>query len=497
MLYNTLRPDTESGLSRAGCLFHDKEFMRKSDLRFSVILVPLDYIMIVAAGLSAYFLRFSEVSTEIRPVIFSLPVSDYIAIVCILALVWLVIFSFTGLYNLRELGSLKIELKKVVIGCSLGLVAVVIFIFFYRELFSSRFIVLAGWLLTMLYVGIGRIIMTLIRRFLFRHGQGVHSVVMVGESQTADHLVREFARRPGLGFVIVKRLVDFSMESAKELEGLLAVREVDEIIQADPNLSKSDRLRLFDFADEHHLVYKYAADLLETKVLRVEVDELAGIPIVEVKKTPLEGWGRVAKRIGDIVGALFLITLTSPIMLLVIIAIKLDSRGPIFFSRLDDDSPLYRIGQAGKKFRYLKFRSMLVRTDSMRYNELADRNVRADGPMVKIKDDPRVTRVGKFIRRFSIDELPELFLVLAGSMSLVGPRPHLPEEVDKYESRHKKVLTIKPGITGYAQVSGRSDLSFEEEVRLDIYYIENWSIASDIIILLKTPLAVLRPRVAE
>jgi lipopolysaccharide/colanic/teichoic acid biosynthesis glycosyltransferase len=140
---------------------------------------------------------------------------------------------------------------------------------------------------------------------------------------------------------------------------------------------------------------------------------------------------------------------------------------------------------------------MLNKVDSMRYKELADRNIRNDGPMVKIKDDPRITRVGRFIRRFSLDELPELFLVLRGSMSLVGPRPHLPEEVAKYESRHKKVLTIKPGITGLAQVSGRSDLTFDDEVRLDTYYIENWSLVFDIIILLKTPLAVLRPRQAE
>ena len=137
---------------------------------------------------------------------------------------------------------------------------------------------------------------------------------------------------------------------------------------------------------------------------------------------------------------------------------------------------------------------MVPGTDSLRYTSLADRNVRDDGPMVKIKDDPRITRVGKFIRRFSIDELPELFLVFIGSMSLVGPRPHLPEEVAKYERHHKKVLTIKPGITGLAQVSGRSDLSFEEEVKLDIHYIENWSLARDIRILLRTPMAVLRHR---
>lgn len=471
--------------------------MKKSDLFFSVLLLPVDFAMVVLAGLSAYYLRFAEATTEIRPVIFNLPAGEYVSILLAIAIVWLVIFAFSGLYNLRELGSLKNELRKVVLGCSLGLVAIVIFIFFYRELFSSRFIVLVGWLLAMLYIGIGRILITVLRRFLYRYGVGVHTVVVVGDNQTAERLVKEYSTRWGLGIQVVKRLPDFSAETAKDFEEFVTVKQIDEVIQADPNLSKADRLRLYDFADEHHLIFKYAADLLETKVLHIEVDDLSGIPIVEVKKTPLDGWGRVAKRLGDIIGSLLLIVITSPIMIITALAIKLDSRGPIFFSRRDDDSRLYRIGQAGKKFRYLKFRSMLDRVDNLRYTELADQNLRADGPMVKIKNDPRVTRVGRFIRRFSIDELPELFLVLVGSMSLVGPRPHLPEEVAKYEGRHKKVLTIKPGITGLAQVSGRSDLTFEEEVRLDIYYIENWSIISDLIILLKTPLAVFRPRATE
>ncbi|MFA6369613.1 MAG: sugar transferase, partial [Patescibacteria group bacterium] len=192
-----------------------------------------------------------------------------------------------------------------------------------------------------------------------------------------------------------------------------------------------------------------------------------------------------------------LIALLSPVFLLTALAIKLDSRGPVFFSRRDDGTPVTRVGESGRPFRYFKFRSMRDKVDSMRYNELADRNIRGDGPMVKIKDDPRVTRVGKFIRRFSIDELPELFLVFAGKMSLVGPRPHLPEEVAKYEHHHKKTLTIKPGITGLAQVSGRSDLLFEEEVKLDVYYIENWSLLLDFSILLKTPAAVLKKREAN
>jgi lipopolysaccharide/colanic/teichoic acid biosynthesis glycosyltransferase len=167
------------------------------------------------------------------------------------------------------------------------------------------------------------------------------------------------------------------------------------------------------------------------------------------------------------------------------------------FSKKDDGTHLSRVGEGGKPFNYFKFRSMIPYSDSMRYNELAQKNVRTDGPMVKIKDDPRVTKVGRFIRRWSIDELPELFLVFAGKMSLVGPRPHLPEEVAKYENHHKKSLTIKPGITGLAQISGRSDLLFEEEVKLDVYYIENWNLLLDLSILLKTPWAVIRSRDAQ
>jgi exopolysaccharide biosynthesis polyprenyl glycosylphosphotransferase len=337
----------------------------------------------------------------------------------------------------------------------------------------------------------------LIQRSLFKHGVGVHKTVLVGNSQTTDNLMRYYSANNDCGVEVVKRLRNFNLEDSQELEEFLKAKEVDEIIQSDPNLSKAEVLRLYDFSDENHLTFKYAADLLGAKVLKTEVAETAGIPIVEVKKTPLDGWGRIAKRIFDIIGSIFLIILTSPLILLSILLIKIDSHGPVFFSRRDDGSPLFRVGQSGKLFRYFKFRSMVPGTDSMRYNELADKNVRNEGPMVKIKDDPRITRVGKLIRRWSIDELPELFLVLKGDMSLVGPRPHLPEEVAKYEHHHKKVLTIKPGVTGMAQISGRSDLSFEEEVKLDTYYIENWSLSLDLSIVMRTPFAIIKGRKAE
>ncbi len=471
--------------------------MKKIESFFSALFVPVDFFLVVLAGISAYYLRFSHWSVTVRPVVFSLPFTEYFQSVLFIAVLWIIIFMLAGLYQIRTARQLAQEIQKIFFACSTGLALVAILIFFQRELFDSRFIVLIGWAFAVIYVSLGHAFIRWFQRFLFRYGVGVHKVILVGNSKTTENLLAEFSKNTKGGFSVVKRVRDFTLETAQELAEFIADREIDEIIQSDPNLSKAETLRLYDFANENHITFKYVADLLEVKVLQTEVTEVIGIPIVEVKRTTLEGWGRILKRIFDIVVSGLLIIIFSPVILLAILAILLDSGGPIFFSRRDDGSYVTRIGEGGMPFKYFKFRSMTPNTDSMRYNELADRNLRTDGPMVKIKDDPRVTRVGKFMRRWSIDELPELFLVFIGRMSLVGPRPHLPEEVAKYENYHKKTLTIKPGITGLAQVSGRSDLLFEEEAKLDVYYIENWSLLLDLSILFKTPFAVLKHRQAE
>ncbi|MEI6378355.1 MAG: sugar transferase [Candidatus Falkowbacteria bacterium] len=471
--------------------------MKKSELIFNVILLPLDFLLLIGAGVSAYYLRFAPAVSQWMPVYYPVPFNQYFKSIIIIALYWVAVFFLNGLYNFAEERKLSTQLKRVLVSCSLGFVLVVIYIAFVRKQLDSRFIALAAWLIAMLYLWAVRLILEVIKRLMYRAGIAVRQVVIIGDSKTAEILIHEFSVDKNLGYNVVKRFSSFGTEEAEELSKIIGYRSVDEIIQSDPNLSKAEIVRAYDFADEHHITFKYAADLLDTKVLRVEVYDLAGVPIAEVKKTPLDGWGRVLKRILDIIGSSILIILTSPIMLATAIAIKLDSKGTVFFSKLPNGELCTRVGQGGKSFNYFKFRSMQPDQHYMRYEELADKNIRGDGPMVKIKDDPRVTRVGKFIRRFSIDELPELFLVFMGRMSLVGPRPHLPEEVARYQRHHKKVLTIKPGITGLAQVSGRSDLTFEDEVKLDTYYIENWSIWKDIAILFKTPLAVFKTRSAE
>lgn len=471
--------------------------LKRAEFLFTVILVPLDFILIFLAGLSAYYLRFSEYYRGVRPIIFNLPLNEYLPGLLLISALVIPVMFFAGVYSPKRGKQPAKEIARIVTGVSIGLALVTILIFFQRDLFDSRFIVLAAWAFAIIYLIIAHLLVNWLQKKLYAVGVGVREIVLVGNSQTADNLIAEFSTNKNSGYEVVRRVRDFSLETAQEMGEFIKERRVDEIIQTDPNLTKTETLRLYDFATENQITFKYVADLLEIKVLRHEVEEVIGIPVVEVKRTTLEGWGRVAKRIMDVVVSGILITLLSPLLILTALAIKLDSRGPVFFSKRDDGTPVTRVGEKGEPFVYFKFRSMRDKVDSMRYNELADRNIRSDGPMVKIKDDPRVTRVGKFIRRFSIDELPELFLVFIGRMSLVGPRPHLPEEVAKYQHHHKKTLTIKPGITGLAQVSGRSDLLFEEEVKLDVYYIENWTLLLDFSILLKTPMAVLKKRQAD
>jgi len=478
--------------------------MKRSELFFSFLLVPLDFIMFVLAGISAYYIRYASFFQNFRPVIFNLNFPSFLNGVLIISFFWTIIFAFSGLYSIKSARKLVREIYRVILASSTGFVLIVIIIFIRRELFDSRFIVLAGYLLVILYVSIGRTIIRFIQRSLFKNGIGLHKIILVGESKTSDTLIYEFSKNNNFGYKIIKRIRNFDLKTEQEINKFIKTTKVDEIIQSDPNLSKSEVLRLYDFADENHITFKYAADLLGTKVLKTEVNEIAGIPIVEIKKTPLEGWGRIVKRFFDIVVSLFLLIIFSPLMFLIAIIIKLDSRGPIFY--LD-----YRTGQYNKKFLFYKFRSMLSHlcdgegpSASKEGNKIlkelvADSklNTRQSEPLHKIQNDPRVTRFGKFIRRWSLDELPQFLNVLKGDISLVGPRPHMTLETMRYENRHKKVFTVKPGISGLAQISGRSDLSFDEEVKLDTYYIENWSLLLDLSILLRTPLAIIKKRKVE
>jgi exopolysaccharide biosynthesis polyprenyl glycosylphosphotransferase len=449
--------------------------------------------MLLLAATTAYYLRVGSFIADIRPVIYTLKPSEYLSFSVAVAIIWLLIFAFAGLYKIGKL-KLNEELSKIFLACSTGILVLIVAIFFQRELFSSRFIILAIWGFSIVYVTIGRLIIYQIQTLFLKKGVGAKKIILIGQDKNTQIIIDGLKQNPQWGYQIIKIFPSFNEQTRNEILQLSKNEELDEIIQTDPNLDRQTILDLIDFTEANHIVFKFTADIYRTKTSRLEIDTLAGLPIFEIKKTKLEGWGRIYKRIFDIIIALIFIIITSPIMIITAIAIKLNSKGPVFFSKKDDGTPVVRIGQTGKPFKYFKFRSMIDKSDSLRYSEALKKiNVR-QGPLTKFKDDPRITRVGKFIRKFSIDELPEFFLVLSGQLSLVGPRPHYPEEVAEYKDYHKRVLDIKPGVTGMAQISGRSDLSFDDEVKLDTYYIENWSMWLDLQILFKTPKVVLFPK---
>jgi lipopolysaccharide/colanic/teichoic acid biosynthesis glycosyltransferase len=245
---------------------------------------------------------------------------------------------------------------------------------------------------------------------------------------------------------------------------------------------------LIDYCAINNITYKYIPTGLQTS--KFEIGVLGGEPLIEIKNTPLDGWGRIAKRTFDIFFSLIGIILTSPILVITALAIKLNSKGPIIYKneRIGDDGKKFYV----YKFRYMKWEHCITKNNpshgkALKYEKelIAKHSVR-NGPLYKIKADPRKTEVGAFIERHSIDELPQFFNVLFGSMSLVGPRPHQEREIEKYMDYHRRLLTIRPGVSGMAQISGRSDLDFEDEYKLDLYYIENWSMLLDIIICIKT-----------
>lgn len=458
--------------------------MKRSELTISTLLVPLDYLAVLAAGIVAYRIRFGPVE-ELRPIIFSLPFPEFLRLAALIAMGWVAAFALAGCYATAARRRWRAELRRVFLGCTTGFALVLAVMFFSRELFSSRFIVLAGAVLAFLFVSVVRIATRAVERALFSRSIGAHRIVLIGTGRAADALATAFTARPGLGFRIVERVDAFPNGAEQRLTERWAERAFDEIIDATTPPDPKRLHHLIDFANDHHIPLRFAADLLAAHTTRVGVETFAGVPLVELQRTPLEGWGRVAKRLFDMVIATLLLIVLLPMFACIALAISLDTRGGILYRQ-------QRIGKAGRPFLFLKFRSMRVDAEQ-EWKALRAQSER-NGPVPKIKHDPRVTRVGRLLRRWSLDELPQLWNVLRGDMSLVGPRPHLPQEVADYERRHRKVLALRPGMTGLAQVAGRADLDFEDEVKLDTFYVEHWSLGLDTVVLLRTPFAVIRAK---
>ena len=270
-----------------------------------------------------------------------------------------------------------------------------------------------------------------------------------------------------------------------ELESIMAYQPIDEVLVALPaNKYRPLVEAIVRHCEEQGVVVRVRAEMFDLQVARSYVDELEGLPVVTIRSGPDDDWRLLAKRVIDILGSVVLLIVLAPLLAAVAWLIRADSPGPVLFAQ-------ERIGLNKRRFSLWKFRTMVDGADE-RQAELEHLN-EVEGPVFKIKNDPRITRIGKFLRRFSIDELPQLFNVLKGDMSLVGPRPLPVRDVERIDiSAHKRRFSIKPGITCLWQVNGRSNVDFEHWVRLDLEYIDRWSLGLDLIILLKTIPAVVK-----
>jgi exopolysaccharide biosynthesis polyprenyl glycosylphosphotransferase len=467
--------------------------MKRFELIFAFLQLPLDYALLVLAGASAYSLRYTKFVTAIRPILFDLSWNKFYPVLLIVSLGWIIFYALVGMYSTDPNRRFATDVLRIIMASSSGFAGITIYVFFTLQKFDSRFLVLAGWIIAMIYIIAGRLFIRLIKNSCHRLGLGLRRIVIIGDEHVASIIKEHFSNEPRFGYHVEKVFATFGAAEQKQMENIIP----DELIFTNPKAHEKETLRAIEFANTHHITFKYSADLFETLSSNMNVATIAGIPIIELRRTRLTGWGRIIKRFGDIVGSLLFLILTSPISILSALCILLETGRPVIYKN-------ERVGQYGKKFLVYKFRTMFQKLSTgEQFGKNGELALRAEqelikkqsiktGPVYKIVNDPRITKLGRFLRRWSVDELPQFWNVLKGEMSLVGPRPHQPREVAQYEKEYSVLLAIKPGITGLAQISGRSNLTFTEEARLDTFYIENWNWYLDLIILLKTPYVIIR-----
>ncbi|MGY1783761.1 sugar transferase [Geodermatophilus sp. SYSU D00698] len=454
--------------------------------RYVTAAVATDLVAAAVCGVGAHLIRFG---TEVG--------STTQVAVAVFPLVWVAVVALGGGYDAATIGTGNEEFRSILQAGLAGLAAIG-FASYAGNWQLSRALVVIAVPSTVVVSAVGR---HLLRRWVHRlraGGRCMRTVLAVGRERAVLELVRQVRRERHCGMTVVAACVprpdDASLlraEGVRVVGDLAHVPEVVSAWQVDAVAvtSSSDTaatyLRRLSWQLEGTGVELLVAPgLMEVAGPRMHVRPFVGLPLVHVEEPHFTGPKRLVKASLDRIGAVLLVLLALPVLVVLAAAVRLDSRGPVLFRQV-------RIGHAGKPFTMLKFRTMTADAEARR-GELGARNQNADGLLFKVAGDPRITRVGQFLRRHSLDELPQLLNVLLGQMSLVGPRPPLPEEVARYDDSVRRRLLVKPGLTGLWQVSGRSDLTWEEAVRLDLRYVENWSLALDLLILWKTLRAVVR-----
>ncbi len=464
--------------------------VKRSEIAFGIARLPVDACASMLALLAAYWLRIH--STDLIPWVDllqaapTLPALPYYTWSFALpaSLLHLALLASLGLYGLKTtLGAWR-EFGKVIVAAVIWLAVVIAWFFLIqRQLFFSRALLLQATAFLAILTIAGRSAVIMIQRLLLRRGFGKRRLLSCGSKELPHDLQTALKQDPRYGYA---GHVD-TLATARER---LSQGEIDIVLHTDPNSDSTETISFIDWCRSHHIEYAFLPAVLADVPQQLAVKRLGDSIVLRFEPTPLDGWGRVLKRLTDLVLGALLLVMLSPFLLLIALIILVTCGRPIFYVSK-------RVGQYGREsIPLLKFRTMCVDADA-RKEEVLSLSHRADGPLFKVKHDPRVTPVGRILRRFSLDELPQLLNVLLGHLSLVGPRPHLPEEVARYVEHQKRVFAVRPGVTGLAQVSGRSDLSFTQEVLLDMRYIEEWSLGLDLWIVWRTIFVVLGGRGAD
>ncbi len=464
---------------------HIVNFMKRSEVFINIAKVFVDVVMILIGFVVAYEVRLH--ASDFVEIKWVPSLLSYLKFLFLFIPVWLVVFAGIGLYNFRGVGSMVKEMWLSVVGVSTVLSLMIIIIFFNQDTFFSRLIIIYALFFVSVFVILGRVLIRLLQRYFYRYGIGVRRVLLVGVNNNTEDLQRYFDNNLNMGWELVG-LLDEIKQKGEKVGNYRVLGNLDKLVKIYKRYGINEiwltgetdddyQMEIINFCQRKDLVYRFVPGILGVVSANVETQTIAGMPLIALKETALEGWGRIIKRIFDIFFSLVVLIILGWLFVLIAIMIKIESPGPVFYCS-------ERVGRKGKMFVIYKFRSMVINADKMK-KELMAMN-EAEGPMFKIKNDPRITRVGHFIRKTRIDELPQVWNVLKGDMSWIGPRPPLADEVKQYKAHHLKRLAIKSGITGPWQVTGRHDLDFDDIVKLDTYYIENWSIELDVQIFFKT-----------
>ncbi|MCC6190178.1 MAG: sugar transferase [Anaerolineales bacterium] len=463
---------------------------------FILSLLMVDLVLIGAAFRVAYLVRF-ELPLHVFAEDSSAPAYFYQALVAVQTGIWLIVFAAAGLYNRHKLLGGTEEYALVFRSSTTSVLAVVVVGFLVPSMVIARAWLVMSWVLSVVLVGFGRFVMRRVVYLLRRRGWFLSPAVIVGANLEGLSLAKQLLAWTTSGLQVVGFLdeklpagtpVTESLEtlgSVSDIDAIIREHEIEEVILASSAYSARDHLmQLFQrYGVSKNVNLRMSSGLYEIITTGLSVREFAYVPLIGVNKVRLTGTEQAIKLLLDYAVALPGLILLSPLLLLLAVAVRLDSPGPVIYRRRV-------MGINGRQFDALKLRTMHVNGDEILSSrpdlqaELARNH--------KLKDDPRLTRLGPLLRRLSLDELPQLFNVLRREMSLVGPRMISPAEMEKYDQWSMNLLTVPPGITGVWQVSGRSNITYDERVQLDMYYIRNWSIWLDLQLLWQTIPAVLR-----